>query len=631
MARKSILYIALSLLLFSSSGLYSQKEGVSGIDSVMAISPYYMPVKYTFIKPHFFELQTPFDIDTAIDRTAYFNALFPVENMYQSLGILYQAHQKINFDFKKEAGFSYIQLPYTLYFNQQEDLPFYLLDKSYTRLAYTFGIPQENSFDAVHAQKFKKDVTAIFNLHAFNNPGRFLNQNTGYFSGDATLHYAIPSQFYGFKLSYIFNRFNLQENGGLADFNDENIDLYDYRSFLKKEAPNLINYTVNTPQASSKIVSNDLLFQQYSNFKVKQKYIGTITHSFQFKSINSYYLNPDSSSRENTLYGVDSLFDSLRYYSITNSLQWSNYSLLDDVVNKRSFFHYAGGIMHEYLDDKLTRYFNNTYTLFGHIHTRFFSVIDITGRLSYAFSGYHANDAIADASVTWAIQRDKRHFAGLTGSYSRVSPDFIFSRYEGSALRWEISHKKQNIFKANLFWSYSGMSVNLNYFMLHQYTIFNQDLHPYTLEDPARIIQLNILTPFKIKNFGINTHLSVQHATNEYISLPVFSGKAALYYIFFLFKNKMQLQLGLDMMYNTKYHANAYSPLLHQFYYQNEFENGNFFYLDANVNIKVERIHFFFKINNILAGFAGQNYFTTPYYPMSAQKIAIGINWRFYD
>lgn len=635
MRRKSILYILFLGIMVYLPQLKAQEEHTHVIDSAMAISPLYMPVSYTCIRPHLFTLLSYTEVDTAIDRVQYYSPFYSIENLYQTLGIPTQAHQKIGFDFFRERGFSYITLPYPLYLQEQRDLKFYDVKTSFTKLAYTFGLPKENSFNVIHAQRIKR-VTAVANLRAYTNPGYFVHQVMNYISADAQVQYTIPSEKYGFRVSYIFNRFNLNENGGLADYRDDTLNLFDYHDFLTHTDTDLKKYKVNTSNASSKIVSHDLLLQQYVKLQFKKNQgnlnLGVLSHTFQFKNTRTNYFNLeyDTVPVPPTSMG-DSILDSLRFFSIINTLQWSTFTPFQKIGDQPNFFHFAGGIMHEYTEDKLTYYLKNSFTLFARTNIRLFSVMDISGQVSYSFNSYYDNDAMVDGSIRWAINRKKEHFIGLQAHYYRISPDYIFSRYSGHYHEWDTTWNKQNIFKLSAYWTRKHIKASFNYYMLHQYMIFDENQQPFCIDDYANIFQVHLYTPLKFKNFGFNSNLYLQYSTNSYIDLPLFAGKATAYYIFHVFKRRLQIQVGLDLMYNTFYYANAYSPSLHQFYYQKEFRNGNYLYLDANVNLKIQRIGIFMKVNNILSGLMGHDYFTTPYYPMTPTRFAIGINWRFYD
>ena len=58
---------------------------------------------------------------------------------------------------------------------------------------------------------------------------------------------------------------------------------------------------------------------------------------------------------------------------------------------------------------------------------------------------------------------------------------------------------------------------------------------------------------------------------------------------------------------------------------------GNYLYFDANLTMQVQRIAFFFRAGNIIAGAFGYDYCTTPNYPMQGLNFEVGITWKFYD
>ncbi|MDL2296585.1 putative porin [Bacteroidales bacterium OttesenSCG-928-C03] len=616
------------------------------------VSPHYMPVKYTSIEPHHFTPLAYTNIDTSLINAHYYGEMLRVDNLHQSLGLLGQAHQKIGFDFHRDRGFTYINYPYPLLMKQQRDLRYYDMQTTFTSLAYTFGRFAENTFEAAHAQKIGQ-VNYGVTLNAYSYLGDFVNQSASYITGSFYLHYELPSKWYGFRIGYIINRFKNQENSGMMDAKLDTVDFYDYHAFLRHTADGNSSYAFNTPNATSQILTNDILLQQYVNLKFKKDgiSIGYITHSFQYKNHKTKYTNTslDTSRIENFYFSKDTTADSLHYQQVINTVQWSTFNPYHQWGDKRNFFHIAAGITHDYTEeiprrqpliDSITdakgkrpgtKFTSNSATLFGRTYIRLLSVTDITGSLSYSFAGYNKNDAIADATISWAINRSNRHYIGFKGHFYRISPDYIHSYYSGNQLHWENERPKQNILQLSAFWCRKNIHLDFNYFMLNKYAYFDQNLTPSILEKSANVIQLNLYSPVRIRNFGFNTNLYLQHADNKVIQVPLFAGKASVYYLFNLFKRKMQIQIQTDLMFNTLYYADGYSPMLHQFYHQDSFENGNFLYLDANVNVCVDRIRFFFRISNVLAGVLGYNYFTTPYYPMENFRFQVGINWRFYD
>lgn len=594
------------------------------IDTAMAMSPDFMPVFYGTIEPHWIKPMTMFPVDTSMAQTHQFDPMLKNQNICQNIGMYCQAHQFMNFDYERNPGFSMITLPYPLYLKTQNDVRFYDVKTSFTNLAFTYGIANMYDFSATHTQKYK-GMTAAFDMQAFSNQGYFLNQETHDMSINAFVHYEIPSEIYGFTASYIFNRLKLQDNGGLSS-----VDL-----FMNNKAQELKGYPVHSAYGYSKIVTHDALFQQYVNIIDKKKrYFGTITHSFQFKHLKTDYIDHNFDStfyQPRYYYSTDSTHDTIQYYSIINSLQWSNYKPLDTLPNKNYFFRVAGGIMHEYVNAVTPRYIGNTFTLFARMHLRLFGVMDITSRIAYSFNGYNKNDMVAAVGAKWMIQKKYNHFLGADVNFYRNSPDYIYSNYYGNHNKWSTIWPKQNTLKVGTYWSMLNYRVEFNYFMVNNFVRLDVNYMPFLTERSANVLQLHLFAPIRVKGFGFDINTYIQYSTSKALNVPLVALKASPYYIFNFLRGKLKMQIGVDLTYNTAYFADGYDPVMHQFYVQNFTKVGNYAYLDANITLRIKRITFFFRAGHFLSGIIGHNYFLTPYYPAMDRRFQIGINWKFYD
>lgn len=625
--------VFLILLIFNGIGFLHAQEGEKKehtVDSAMAFSPAYVPVYYadfptTCFNPLKFDL-----LDTSIFHTSDYSPFYEPHNIYQTLGINGQAHKSLVFDYEHDMGFTMISLPFNLYFKKQKDLRRYNVESSYTDLAYTFGISAEHAFSVTHAQKIKNCDFAL-DITGLSNKGYFLHQKTNLLDLDFQFHFHTKDSLYGFSVSYILNHAKFSENGGLSDFHS-----FTDRSLRDSNYTNVLSsFSVMFSNASTLINTHDALFQQYVNIRDKKgHYFGTFTHSLQFKRMNcnfeDYDLNNDF--YHNTYYiSTDSTKDSITYYSFVNTLQWSNYEPNAKQSESNYYFRIAGGIQHEFVQARMPRYTANSFSLFARISTRLFKVWDIYGNISYSFLKYIKNDAHAGGSATFAINRKHRHFIGFEADFYRNSPDFFLTHYVGNNNSWTNTWKKQNILKLGAFYTLFDYRVSFNYFMLNHYVFLNSHYEPESFDKVINVVQLNLFAPLRVRNFYLDLNVSVQHSTQSYISVPLFAGKLYAAYRFKIFRNKLHLQIGGDLMYNTLYYGDAYNPIIHQFYHQGNEQVGNYLYFDLNLTMRVERIAFFVRGGNLLAGVFNFKYLTTPFYPMQGRSVEVGITWRFYD
>ena len=631
---KSVLYILL-LGIFLFLGLtvcaQEQQEDRLKIDSAMAISPDYMPTRLTqwptiqFLPLHYNV------IDTSLIHIAEYDPLWQIENLYQSLGINGQAHKSMIFDIQQPAGFSMITLPYPLYFKKMTDLKTYDVNPSYTNLDFNYTFLTAFAIKATHAQHIRQVDFAV-NIDAASDKGYFIHQEVNRLTLDATFRYETPKKNYGLLLAYIYNHAKLSENGGLEyspefterDPRHDSTITYDLTSF-----------PVMFSNGQSLINTHALQITNYYNVKdAKGHYFGTLSHTFDFNHHSTHFSDYDLNNMFylNRYYiNTDTTNDSIHYYSIANTLQLSNFSPTDTIGDQHYFFRIAGGLRHEYVNAKSPQMQDNSLCLFARTSIRLFKVWEIYGLFSYSLLKYTKNDALAQTGFQFSINRRQQHYIGLEATFSRLSPDYIFSNYLGNNNSWTYHWKKQYFFKASAYWTLLNYKAAFNLIHSGHYLYLNNNFDPIQLEKSFQVVQLMLYAPVRTKYFCLDAQLALQHATNKEIAVPLFAGKMGALYTTRIFKKRLRFQIGMDLFYNTKYYADGYDPLLHQFYAQQYITTGNYLYINAHVALRVKRISFFVRGGNLIAGLLSFRYITTPGYPMQGRNFEIGVNWKFYD
>lgn len=625
MSCKLVHYIILLLFVLNVNFVNAQESNSQNQskDSTQSLSPDYLPVYRAQIAQHHFYPLVFNPIDTNLVEVNHYSKTLLSENIYQTLGIFGQAHQSMVFNYQREMGFSYLKYPFPLYFKTQNDLQLFDLETSYTKIGYFYGLPGENTLTVIYAQKVK-NVTLSINMLANSNTGYFLHQAIQGIVGDAVISYELPNKKYGFRASYIINRAENQENAGLSNVEE----------FKEHLLPDIKGYAVSSSNAILQILTHDINFQQYFNISdLKGKYYGTLTHNAQYQKIGSNYFDYIDTNMSYQFYTFqsDSTFDTLSSYKIVNSIQWSNFSPNSKKSQANYFLRIAGGVMHEYFEDRRTNYNFHSFTPFVRGTARLFNLMDVYGDFSYSFGGYTHNDAIANLKGEWVFNKENNLKVGVVANFYRVSPDYHYSYSQSNHFQWDQQWRKQNIAELGADLTFKKYRASAKIFLLDNMLIFGPDFHPVQLAKFSRLVQFNLFVPFKYRGFGLTTNLSLQNSSSDSIAVPLFAAKSSVYYIFDIFKKKLRLQLGVDVMYNTSYYADGYSPALYSFYYQNQQKVGNYWYIDANATVRISRIYFFARIANIMSPFQKFNMFTTPHYPMKDFLISVGINWRFHD
>lgn len=633
---KPAIYITLLLCLLALGDAFAQEGSQTGggvaIDSAMAISPDYLPTRFAPNPTiNFIPLEYNY-IDSTILHISEYDPLWRISNLYQSLGINGQAHKNMVFDHSHTMGFSMIHFPYPLYFKNISDLSIYDLKTSYTNIDFAYGILSEFSFQATHAQHVRQ-VDFVFNIDGCSNKGYFIHQEVNRLSLSGLVRYETPNKLYGFLTTYAFNHAKLAENGGLencSDFTEQ-----DPRDTNASINANLSSYPVMFSNAQTNLNTHAMQFLNYLNIRDKKgHYFGTFSYTLDFGHTTSSFTDFDLNNLyyNNRYYmSTDTTRDSIQYLKLGNTLQWSNYSPIDTIGDQPYFFRFAAGVRHEYVNARFPRYVGNSLTLFARTAIRLFKIWEIYGGISYSLFGYTHNDAMANAGARFIINKKHRNYIGLDASFGRYAPDYFFSHYYGNNNFWDHNWGKQNVFKASAYWTLFGYKISTNFYNLGRYVYLNSQYEPAQLEKPAQILQFQLSAPVHIKQFVLDAELALQHSTSKAITVPLFAGKVGMAYMTHIFKKKLQFRVGVDLFYNTKYYADGYNPIVHQFYSQQFIRTGNYLYLNANIAFRVKRIAFFVRGGNLLAGLFSFHYITTPGYPMEGRSFEVGVNWKFYD
>lgn len=133
-------------------------------------------------------------------------------------------------------------------------------------------------------------------------------------------------------------------------------------------------------------------------------------------------------------------------------------------------------------------------------------------------------------------------------------------------------------------------------------------------------------------HFGIwnwNNTVTYQACTDKtLLPLPALSIYSNMYLSFRAFR-VLQLQIGVDCDYYTRYDGYLYQPATMTFHLQNGPKVGNYAFCNAYLTAKLYRTRFFVLWSHVNQGWFGTNYFTMPGYPMNPRRLQFGLSVDF--
>ena len=349
---------------------------------------------------------------------------------------------------------------------------------------------------------------------------------------------------------------------------------------------------------------------------------------------NNFYLNPTTSN------------DSLRVMRFDNRIflrlqPWSS----DGIVSKLDVG--IGDKLLNYHDFNRLNYLKpakpvvrNSAYLFAGALGQLKKYIGWNAQGRYTFLGSELNDFWINANLSvnfYPFRKYKDSPLSLNFHFetSLREPDYYEQHMHTNHYWWDNDFGKVSttkaeasldipVWKLRAFFGYALLSNNIYY---DNHGSIQQN------EVPMSVMTASVMKNFRLWNFHFDHQALFQLSSNEdVLPLPMLALNFRYYFQFNVVKEVMQMQIGANATYTTKWYAPAYSPALGVFYSQNEEQYGNCPYIDVFVNIQWKRACIFIKAVNLGMGWPNKSadYFSAHHYIRPQQAFKVGIFWPFY-
>ena len=470
--------------------------------------------------------------------------------------------------------------------------------------------------------------------------------------------FAITGNYLGEKYiaqgGYIFSRLKRQENGGIEDLtmvSDTTIDvrtvpvyLSDANSIMRRntffithsygipirwkaERDSLGNKIPDTLKTDKGTVT---YFGHYGEYSVySRSYTDYITDSIG-RSLyrNIFLLNPTQSADSARVMNLENRF----FIKVQPWNADAVVSNLDGGIGHQMLSFY--GFQPEYfISGNQNKTYNNIYAYFG-AGGKFRKYFAWNARAKADIAGYYKGNFSVDAAMrfsSWVI-KDGIH---LTAKFSTSlrKPSYFLNSYTSNHHFFDYDFDKttRTTVQARLDIPHWGLEASFGY------TLLNKNIYLDTLCTPIQNNEaMSILSGYIAKNIKVgplhleNRLLLQTSSKKDIVPLPKVAVNLRYYLEFFAVKDVLNVQIGTDMTYNTKYYAQAFDPALGMFYNQERYKVGNNPYIDAFINLQWKKCCIFVKCENVLQGTPNNEYYSTYRYIRPQRAFKLGIWWPFY-
>ncbi len=600
-----------------------------------------------------------------------FYTRFPVPWTYYDLGNFGSAAKSFLFQPNMKPGFDAGFHAYDIYRYTIENTRFFQTTRPYSETVYLLGSRSEQMINLFHTQNRKSNFNFGLDFKVISSPGAYKNQSTNTSNARINTFYQSNNKRYINNFIFITNKILSSENGGLSNQNIDSLFMHDPFGATTKLGNNLITYRSifnSTIASGTQYKELTLLMRQSYDFGQKDSLVTDsvtyklfyprlrLQHTIQFSS-NSYeyhnLLPSDSEYYNNMQYaapvGADTIKFNDKWQNLTNDFAILSYPQKN---NLNQYLKLNAGL--ELIKGESVAYttnYDNVYAGAEYRNRTRNQLYDVEAMGKLYVAGHFAGDYTAYISLKRSL---RKNIGSLMAGFQNTSrtPSFIESEYATDSIGAgtyrhtrssfpvipEGNFNKENITRvfAEIDVPPADLKLTGDYYLVTNYTYFNglySSTQYSSLFNVLHVAAEKRMRVSKYFTWYLEGHLQ-QTTGNPPVNLPLVLARSRFAFEGNFFKN-LFLSTGLEVIYNTPYKPDEYSPLNGQFFYQDTAKISNRPNVNFYFNFRIKSFKGFIRLENLNTidpsnsfSFTHYNY-SAPGYPTRGFWLRIGIWWSF--
>ena len=585
-----------------------------------------------------------------------------------ALGGLGQSSQPTNwFDRRQDPDFTFAR-SYDAYTARIDNTPFYNGKTPLTNMMYLESGQKryrEEHFEIVHAQNISPSTSANVSYKARNTMGLYDWQRTK--NRALSLGFAHTGKRYSIHAAYMHNNIDARENGGvvgewaIADTTFEMPSGVPMRLASSEAHNHYRNHAVFVKQAFA-IPLERVTEYDFSLADLSAIYIG---HQFEYNTWSKVYTDKKATyNNERGYYNEETgkwePVRDIEYYS-----DWfidpetTRDSISERLISNKLFIQVQpwdrngvvstidGGIgvdlhtysylrLEDYVHGSMTKDKRTSWYIYGATSGKIKRYADWGVDAKYYPSGYRGGDLSVGANITLRAYI-REHPLILTGRFRQElrSPGYWQENLFSNHYTWFNSFNKESETRFEVNFSVPDIALEIGAWQGVMGNTIYYDTNSRVTQSPGTISLTSLYArkDFRIAGFHLDHRALVQITSDETVlPVPTFSAYLSYYYEFWVKRDVLRVQIGIDGRFNTSYYAPSYNPALSTFFNQREVKVGSYPYLDAFVAAKWKRMRILLKLQHLNQNLFGNGeYFQVARYPLNPRMFKFGISWSFYD
>lgn len=260
------------------------------------------------------------------------------------------------------------------------------------------------------------------------------------------------------------------------------------------------------------------------------------------------------------------------------------------------------------------------------------SLLTYDADVKFGLTGDCAGDirAIGNAATNIPMFGDTVMVAARARFTNEAQP-YLMRHYISNHFVWDNDFGKTRTFGigGTLFVPWTDSKVDFDYRTLQNYTYFGVDGMPRQESGAIHVVAASLEQKLSRGIWHWDNRLTLQTSSNkDALPLPAFSIYSNLYVNFTAFR-VLNLQVGVDCDYYTRYRGVNYQPATMAFTVGDDWQIGNFPFMDLYVNAKLYKVKFYVLYSHFNQGWFTKDIFSMPLYPVNPCRLLFGLSVDF--
>lgn len=531
-------------------------------------------------------------------------------------------------------------------------IPTYNTKTPHTELGY-WGTPfsstnmEELNVRLMSTQNITPKLNLTLELNKYGTGGKMTNQKTSFYHFGLNTNYL--GERYSMNAGYQYDGLTAQENGGYvrpSDIRDTTLKSREIEVNLSKANSKVgrhmafLNHSLRIPLGKDSTKATTAFVGHTTEWNMfTRTYDDDISNSYGRAFYNDVFLlNPNRSADSLKVMRLDN-----RFYIRLQPWKEDFFISKVDVGVGDKLLMYKDRIRLEG-EEKATKFknsFENDIYAYAGLRGNVKKYFNWNANAQLFFAGKHAGDFNVDADMAFHFYPFRRHkdspiSLGVNFHTDLTAPDHYEQDILLNHFEWHNDFAKRSLTRVggSLKIPHWKLGLDVNYTIAANSIYYDGKGIVQQSASPVNILSASLNKEFVIWWLHLDNRILAQMSSNQnVVPVPTLALNLRWFLQFYAVKNVLQVQLGANGFFSTKWAMPGYNPELGVFYNQDKDMIGMCPVFDVFLNLQWKRACIFVKVENIGEGGPlkkGKDYFTAAHYIHTQRNVKFGIFWPFY-